>query len=65
MAITQILQEPRVSHSFDIKNSLEKIAFKSFGVPSNPLPVKFFCFQNLVPYMRYHKIFFADLKLYL
>ena len=38
--------EPRVSHSFDIKkNNLEKKAKKSFGVPSSPLPVKFFCFK--------------------
>ena len=27
------------------KNSLEKKAFKSFGAPSNPLPVKFFWFK--------------------
>ena len=50
--------EPRVCHSFDIKTSLAKKTFKSFGVHSNPLPVKFFLYQNLVMYMRYHNIFF-------
>ena len=40
--------EPRVSHSFGHKNSLKKKAFKSFGTPSNPLPVKFFCFKILL-----------------
>ena len=37
--------ESRVSHSFDIKLVSRKKAFKSFGVPSNPLPVKCFCFK--------------------
>ena len=37
--------EPRVSHSFDINISLEKILLKVMDVPRNPLPVKFFCFK--------------------
>ena len=46
------------------RSSLEKKYFKSFGAPSNPLPVKSFLFQNLVVCMRYHNIFFAILKIY-
>ena len=52
--------EPRVSYSFDIKLVSRKQAFKSFGVPSSPIPVKFFCLC-----MRYHNFFLAILKLYL
>ena len=37
--------QPRQIFSFDIKKSLEKKAFKSFGVPSGLLPVKNFCFK--------------------
>ena len=37
--------ESRVSHSFDIILISRKKAFKSFGGPSSPLPVKFFCFK--------------------
>ena len=37
--------ETRVSHSFDIKLVSRTKTFEIFGVPSSPLPVKFFCFK--------------------
>ena len=46
-----------------LPDSREK-SFKSFGVPSSPLPSsgETFLFQNLVLYVTYHNIFFRYFK---
>ena len=46
------------------KNSLENKAFKSFWVPSSPLPVTLFCFKILFCVWNI-TIFFAICKIYL
>ena len=56
--------ELRVSHSFGIKIVSRKKLLKVLA-SLKPTSGGIFLFQYLVLYMRYHNIFFADLKFYL